>query len=473
MVRFALFCCIFLCCGLSLPLVAAQKKDEGDKPAPNIAWMEAGKGDAKATFARQASSAPKPSAIPQFIGEYLWSGRADDQYKPFFMFELRLQGAIENLAEASYRIVTLTHERKPTTTGPWITLGALPGRATHDLSYKLNGPTFPAFQIELKWKGGAETYLVWDKVAMLPVALSDVAKSSFLISLNQNFEHDGQKKIAAISYMLWNIGGVAAKEVSQTMIFKDSEGKSVFTYDFKPNKGEVPAQFVGEQNLTVSKVPVFELLAISTKSTDLTTLAPGSFTGARDVEVADVVADGTALKAKVRNGLKQPVAGLVVIITLIERDGKVIKKLNIPVGDLAQNQIQSVSADISDVKSWADYEVSWTSREMPSDKPGVPATNTAALKPTEVLVDGVLFVVTATKAGKTGTDISGILYNRRDDELKNLIVSFVVPEGKKDPVVVTLKPGTMAKDGQLAVNFTAEGVQQFSSLSLKWVSQKP
>jgi hypothetical protein len=309
-------------------------------------------------------------------------------------------------------------------------------------------------------------------VATIPLALRDVAKMPFLISLNQNFEHDEKKKIADVSYMLWNIGGVAAKDVSQSIIFKDSNGKTVHTHDFKPNKGEVPANYVGEQKLTVAKVPMFGALAISTKLTDLTTLDPGSFTGARDIEIAEVVADGKLLKAKVRNGLKGAVAGLVVTITLIERNGKVIKRLNIPVGDLAQNQIQTLSADISDVKSWAGYEVSWTSSELPSDKPAAPAVNSVAAKQPEFEVDGVVFVVTSTTAGKNGLDVSGVLHNRRDSELKNLIVSFTVPNGKKEGAVVTLKPGTMAMGNQVEVNFTAEGVQQFSGLTLKWVSLK-
>ena len=473
MLRFQLFkfCFILVCCSSSL-MAADKAGDKKEVPKVNLAWMEAGKPDAKEAFARQAGSAAKPGPIPQFIGEYLWSGRADNEYKAFFMFELRLQGAVANLADASYRIVTLTHERKPMTSGPWMTLGALPSRATRDLSYKLNCPTFPAFQIELKWKGGAENYLVWDKVATIPLALSDVAKMPFLISLNQNFEHDEKKKIADVSYMLWNIGGVAAKDVSQTIIFKDSNGKPVHTHDFKPNKGEVPANYVGEQKLTVAKVPMFGVLAISTKLTDLTTLDPGSFTGARDIEIAEVVADGKVLKAKVRTGLKGPVAGLVVTITLIERNGKVIKRLNIPVGDLAQHQIQALTADISDVKSWAGYEVSWTSSELPSDKPAAPAVTSAAAKQPEFVVDGVAFVVTSTKAGKNGLDVSGVLQNRRDSELKNLIVSFTVPNGKNESAVVTLKPGTMAMGNQVEVNFTAEGVTQFSGLTLKWVSLK-
>jgi hypothetical protein len=178
-----------------------------DKKEPvNPAWMDAGKPDAKASFAKQIGSAPKPAAWPTIVGEYLWSGRADDNYKPFFMFELRVRGSTKVLDSAKYRVVTIDPARKAQTTGAWVNLGKLSPGETRDLSYKLNGPTFQAFQVEIAWKDGAkdaqETYLAWDKVAMLPVALSEVANVPFLISLNQNFEYDDAKKTAAVSYTL-------------------------------------------------------------------------------------------------------------------------------------------------------------------------------------------------------------------------------------------------------------------------------
>jgi hypothetical protein len=47
----------------------------------------AGKGDAQQAFARQATTATQPSgANPGFIGSYLWGGRADEQYRPFFQW---------------------------------------------------------------------------------------------------------------------------------------------------------------------------------------------------------------------------------------------------------------------------------------------------------------------------------------------------------------------------------------------------
>ena len=469
MSRGRLLCAFLLPLLLSAPLASAVDKTEPANPA----WMEAGKPDAKAAFAKQAAAAPAPTTYPHFIGEYLWSGRADDKYKPFFMFELRLRGATRPLAAAKYRVVTIDPLRKPQTTGPWVELGQLAPGTIRELSYKLNGPTFQAFQVELVWKDGGkdgqETYLAWDKVAMVPVALSDVANLPFLVSLNQNFEHDPDKKIATISFNLWNIGGKPAKDVVQTIHFKDDKGKTILSHEFKPQKGDIAGGFVGEIKLSVPKVPVFANLAIATKMTDLGTLDPGSFTGAEDIEIAQVHAEGKTLKAKVRNGFKAQVNGVSVLITLTDGGGKAVKGLDLPVGDLKAGEEREISADLVGVPSWSGYEVGWKS----SEPPPTPAKATADARPSAqaVTVDGLEFTVTATKPGKDGLMVSGVLRNKRDKDLDGLVVSFTLPDGSKDGSVVTLKPGKLTMGDGVDVNFTASGVKAFTGMKLKWVAK--
>lgn len=460
---------------LLIAATATVSLGAADKPAVNTAWMEAGKADAKASFAKQAATAPKPAAWPTIVGEYLWSGRADDQYKPFFMFELRVRGPVKAVDAAKYRVVTLDPARKAQTSGPWITLGRFSPGETRDLSYKLNCPTFQAFQVEIAWKDSGkdaqETYLAWDKVAMLPVALSEVANVPFLISLNQNFEHDEAKRIAAVSYTQWNIGGKPAKDVAQTVHFKDSAGKTVHSHELKVVK-EMAGGYVGEVKFSATKVPSFANLSIATKMTDITSLDPGSFTGAEDVEIAQVRADGKLLKAKVRNGFKAPLTSVVVNVTLIDGNGKAVKSLTLPVGDMKAGEERELSTDISTVGSWSGYEVGWKSTEPPA-----PAGTTASAPKSSavpaLLVDGVEFTITSTRPDKDGLAVSGVLRNKREADLEGLVISFTLPNGSKDGTVVTLKPGKLVRgDDGVAVNFTAAGVKAFTGLSLKWVSTK-
>ena len=263
-----------------------------------------------------------------------------------------------------YRVVTLDPARKPQTTGPWVNIGQLEERVTRDLSYKLNCPIFQAFHVEVAWKGGQETYVVWDKIAMVPVALSDLAGMSFLINLNQNFEYDGAKKSAAVSYSVWNIGSKAAKDVVQILQFKDSKGKSVHRHEFSPVKGDLAAGYVGEVKLSVPQVPSFVDISILTKLAEISTLDPGSFTAAEDVEIAQVRAEGKNLKAKVRNGFKTPLMGVVVTITLTDGAGKALKSMDLNVGELSASEERELTADLGSVPSWSGYEVGWKSSEV-------------------------------------------------------------------------------------------------------------
>lgn len=335
--------------------------------APNVSGADAkpnqaGKADAATVFAKQAPLAgPATGPAPHMVGTYVWSGRADENYKPFFQWEFRLVGGTAAATGITARVVTLGPDRKPLVTGAWKTLGNLASGASRDFDYKLNCPNPPAYQIELTWKEGKEIYLCWDKVSV-PVALSDQAMTSFLVSINQNADYNASARTAAVTWMLWNIGGQPAREVVQTVRFLDDKGKEVAKADFKPEKGEVPAGLVKEQKFTATKIPPFSVISIGTKSTDagsLATLDPGSFTGAKDVEVAKIHVDGKQLAGRVRNGTGAALMGVVVSVTLQTRDGKTVKHFDVPVGKMAVDEERDWAADLTGVGAWSGYEVGW------------------------------------------------------------------------------------------------------------------
>jgi hypothetical protein len=84
----------------------------------------AGKGDAQQAFARQATTATQPSgANPGFIGSYLWGGRADQAYRPFFQWELRLKGGSAAAPELTCRIATLGPNKQILNQGDWKEIG--------------------------------------------------------------------------------------------------------------------------------------------------------------------------------------------------------------------------------------------------------------------------------------------------------------------------------------------------------------
>ena len=68
--------------------------------------------------------------------------------------------------------------------------------------------------------------------------------------------------------------------------------------------------------------------------------------------------------------------------------------------------------------------------------------------------------------------MSGLLRNQRTTDISGLVVSFILLDGSKDGVVVTLKPGKLLMGDDLAVNFTAAGAKAINGMSFKWVATK-
>jgi hypothetical protein len=356
-IRLLLLALALLLAPVALP--AADPGTAAGKGSPN----QPAKADAQAVFAKQAAAAGNVAAgpNPRISGSYIWSGRADENYKPFFQWELRLAGATTALSGLSVRLTTLGPDRKPLVAGPWKPLGSLGAGASRDIDYKLNCPNFPAYQVELSWQGGKASFIGWDKFAV-PAALGDLAQSSFVVTLNQNAEYAESARTATVTWMLWNLGAQPAHDVVQSVRFLDDKGREVAKADYKPENGEVAAGLIKEQHFVAKKIPPYATIAIVTKLSDaasLSTLDGGAFTGAKDVEVAKIHVDGKQLKARVRNGTGMALAGVVVSITLQNKDGKAVKQLELPVGKLAADEECDIAADLSGVAAWVGYEVGW------------------------------------------------------------------------------------------------------------------
>ncbi len=346
---------------LLLAPVAAPGADAGGaaKAAPN----QPAKADAQGVFAKQAAAAGSVAVgpNPRIAGSYIWSGRADENYKPFFQWELRLAGGTTAVSGLSMRITTLGPDRKPLASGAWKPLGSLGAGASRDIDYKLNCPNFPAYQVELSWQGGKESFIGWDKYAV-PAGLGDLAATSFVVTLNQNAEYAEAARTASVTWMLWNLGAQPAHEVVQTVRFLDDKGREVAKADYKPENGEVAAGLIKEQHFVAKKIPPYATIMVVTKLSDaasLSTLDGGAFTGAKDVEVARIRVEGKQLKARVRNGTGAALSGVVVSITLQNKDGKAVKQLELPVGKLNADEERDLAADLSGVAAWVGYEVGW------------------------------------------------------------------------------------------------------------------
>ncbi|MBA3685694.1 MAG: hypothetical protein H0W72_10715 [Planctomycetes bacterium] len=421
------------CLLLLLPFAAGAAEPK-PKPKPAVeapSTAEAGKADALAAFQRQAATAVQPSgAGPAIIGSYIWGGRADLEYKPFFIWELRVKAGSAALSGLRSRTVTLNPDRTPAATGAWQNIGALAPGAQVDVSIKQNCTNFPAYQVDLAWQGGTAAFVAWDKVA-LPVALSDLAQTSFLITTGYLHDPDTvtKKKPTEIAWHVWNLGGVAATEVEQVIHFFDDAGKEVKT--FAVREKQVAGDSAMACTVVVPKVPRYATISVSATSASTASAGapdPGAFTGAAEVEIAGVRAEGKTLKAKVRNGLDKQLQGLVVLVTLLGKDGSPVRALRLPAGTLAAGDERELSVDITGIAAWSGYEAGWELQAPPTS-----AATTTAGKPVRVESDGLVFAQTQVAQADGVLWLKGELTSHRREELARLVLTFTVagPNGER------------------------------------------
>jgi len=459
---------LLLCC-LSAGLVAAAGGGGKPAPRPGGGFAESGKADAERAFARQVAAVPGPQGgQPAVIGMYLWGGRADENYKPFFQWELRLKAGSAALAGLRLRVVTLGPLKEIGSEGPWQDLGSLAASASKDVSYRINGPNFAAFQVEMQWQGGKQTAIAGDKFSV-PIPVGDLIGSAALVITNANHDYDDKKKNAAAAWSLWNLGGKAANDVVLTIRFLDDKGKEVKTAEWKPDQGVVPPGYCKEHRHIVSGVPAFTGISISARHSGSGSgdgvVDGGSFTGAKDVEVAKIRAEGKLLKARVRNGTDNDLEGVVVTLRLLGKDGKELRKVDLPVAKLAKGAEQDVEATLGDGITWTSFEVGWA-----AGKVAPPLGTTAATAPASniaITSDGVVFTQSQVLAKDGVLLIKGRLVNRRGQDLNGLVVTFKLTSKDKS-ATSEFRQERLDNEQSATVILEVPGFTAFDGLSMNW-----
>ena len=401
--------------------------------------------DAQTIFARQVGSVPAPTAAtPALIGAYLWSGRADGNYRPFFQWELRLAAGQTALGAVKVRITTLGPSHQVLTQGPWQDWPAVAASGTVDADYRLNCTIFPAYQVELAWSGGSATFLAPDK-GSVPLNISQYADQGFVVAVNLSDELDGATPgVAEVTWSDWNVGGTPAHGIVHTLHLFNDRGVEV---------GKVPVALpaaqvlkpgaVLEQHTHLATVP-FTTLSMSIEQADEGAAGGEAqgFTGAKDVEVAFVHAHGALLLATVRNGLDEAQDGLVVSLTFQDKQGADFATIDFPVGHLAAGATADISAPLGKAQAFGAYSVSWKSTTVlvpPSAAPAAAATADAAPPasvdgahatglPASLVVTGqpgLSFSPSRLDQGPDGLVLYGSLRNHSGADLEHLHLLFV------------------------------------------------
>ena len=455
----------FVLAALLLPLAAAEAG--GKKPAAG-GIGGSGAADAEVAFKRQAGQVPNPGGpVPAIQGAYVWGGRADEAYRPFFQWELRVKAGAA-LSGLRLRTVTLNPDRTAAAVGEWKLVGVLAAGGATDVSIRQNCSAFTSYQVDAEWAGGSARWVAADKIS-LPVSLSEVAAGPYLLATAYHHDPDNKKKAAVITWWLWNLGGESAHETVQTVAFLDPAGKTIASHEVKA--GVVPPGSAKEHTLTLPKAPAgYSGISVSARCSGgaAGVAADGGFTGVKDIEVAKVRAEGKQLKARVRNGLGKALAGLVVTLTLTDKDGKAIKAVAMGAVDLAAGAEGDVVGDPGGAKNWVGYEMTWivAASPAPSAAKSSAGDDDEASGPV-LAVQGLEFRQKSAVQDGGKLYLKGELSNRTGRTLTNLVVTFTAA-GQGTKAEMLYRHEGLADGDSTTVVIEAPGLSLIERLDLGW-----
>lgn len=316
---------------------------------------EAGK-----AFSAQAKGATAPDR-PAVVGSWVWSGRADAQYRPFFEWDLRLAAGPAALAGLKARVTTLGPKQETLRAGDWVDLGAIAAKAARDVALRLNCPTFVAWKLELTWQGGAGTWIGPDR-NNLPISMEGTADQAVVIAVGGDAEPVKGGKGVLATWNLWNLGGKPATGVTQIVRLRSDTGKVVATGESTLGKDEaVPPRSSKPCKLALPPTPTWASVSVETRMPDApagpTVLIPPKSEGA-DLAVLKLTLDGEKLVAEIANHLGRPLSGATVTIAFLN-GGKPAKDVAVPVGELADKASTTATIAVGRLPAWDEYTVSW------------------------------------------------------------------------------------------------------------------
>jgi len=459
---------------LCLPCLHCLQAAEGKPPRT----ANAGKADAEAAFARQLADAPVASgAEPVVVGAYVWGGRADEQYRPFFQWELRLLAGNQALEQVRVRTITLLPDGGDAKVGDWVDMGRFDVGESRDVSLRQNCPAFSSYRLELTWKGGTATYVAADRTAV-PVAASTFADMAYLVTTG--YQHAAEENKAEqkkrsgkgfpVVWWLWNIGGAPATEVVQTVRFLDGNGKEVQRETVALSEA-VPAGARLEQVLTLKTKPKDYQLISVTATSAVPVIASGAgtggFTGAKEVEIADLRVKSGQLNARVRNGLTRDLSGLVVTVTLLDAAGKAVEVVLLNVGDLASGGETAAKAAIK-ATAFVGYELGWESSKPPqSEKPESATADPSAHLPLSVTTDGLEFTMQQVAISDGNVYVKFLLRNDSGADIPALTATFTITSGATEADAIWTCEGLTAGE-TVATALTFPGLKSCDFMVMRW-----
>lgn len=441
---------------------------------------QAGKDDARAAFSRQASQASAPvGVVPSIVGCYMWNGRADETYRPFFQWEFRLRCGSAALENAQIRILVLDSQQKTVMTGPWKALGSFIAKRAYDCDYRLNCPNPSAYRIEVTWQGGNESWLGWDR-ASLPVALSGIKDQPFLICIGSNAEPDAKYDTTLVNWSLWNIGDKAVPSGANVAIkFFNDQGKVIYTEIWnQPKEMVITPHSAKEQFVVVrKKIPHAALSLIANTASDGSEIS-GPEVNANGVVVSGLVFKDLVLRGHVKNATDQDLQHLIITLKLLDDHDRHIATLRLPSLDIPHGLSKPIATRLSKAITWSSYDVSWESDPIMSTAPtaseslGGASNEGVAAQGNDIpplIVKGLELSHISVTPSATGIMVHGQLRNVSGQRLENILLSFIVT-GSSATRPVAIDIDELDKNQTMGLHFSAKALDRLKGLDLTWLS---
>ncbi|TVR41196.1 MAG: hypothetical protein EA402_13090 [Planctomycetota bacterium] len=439
-------------------------------PSLAVEPMERGVDTAEVWAGQADQVAEAHGPEPVFSGMFVWSGRADRNYQPFFQWELRVRAGTQDLRDLRVRILPLGPDLAPlqaARTGHWQRLGSVATGAEVDASYMINTPIFPAYRVELEWSGGAASYLATDR-QMLPRREGAASSVPELVVLDTMWDRNARSQ-AVVLFWLRNQGGVEAQGVKLTLRLRDGQGKVLLEHPYEPNGGTVPAGYAQQHRVLIDRTPPFHNVQIGVTSAEVEqmVLEAGAFSDQPVVEIAEIRAHEGRLHGKLRNGTNETLIGVEITIDLLGVEaapgGTAQRLATLP--RVQPGAVVEWSTDLDGISAWTGFETGLAYGVAGESAPD----DSGAARPArpQIAVEGLVLTIDESRGAEGMLKIQGNLHNQRGTDLSGLEITIVIAGAEQDLVSHI---GDLPADESFSLSLVAQGVESLSGLSMNWRS---
>ena len=322
--------------------------------------------DAQRIWSQQSSDVFVPKHGGVYVaGVYVWHGRADQDYKAFHQWEVKLKAGKTGVKDVKLQVIPLDSEMKVQQLfrkkeSPEHKVGDIAADGEEIISYKLNCSHITSYRIKLSWDGGAQELFAGTRF-MLPIDAKALDKQPYLTVSDVDFKYKRSRRRAEVSFYLCNVGGGEASEVEHTIEFMDEKNKVIHSEIYKPEEGTVPAKYGKRQKVEYKKIKPFENVNIRTRQKQLLVyeIDGDQLVAKEDIGLSSLQVKDKQITGTITNGFKGKITGLTVTIVFEDDKAKVVKEVDVKIATLDAGASTDFTESIDKVFTFKAYGMSY------------------------------------------------------------------------------------------------------------------